>query len=275
MNGRLLVALLAAALVVAPKGALSQTQKPASSPCPADSNPAKGAEPPAGSRSSGQKDEGKGTSSNNPCSSTTSKEPSASERFPFPGEPAAQMPSGSSSNAPEVPAPAAKHSSAADQYPFPGSAPPMPGPDSSSGSSNSSSSSSDSSSNSDEPSDKPAKDAAGSPLDDKGSNPRAAVRRKLPKVEKLQSDEERAAEDLEVAKFYEDAGDLNAAYLRARDAVKVQPSDPEAHFVLAHLAEKLHKPDEAIAEYNSYIQLEPDGQKIKQARKALAQLQRP
>jgi tetratricopeptide (TPR) repeat protein len=147
----------------------------------------------------------------------------------------------------------------------------MPGSDSSS---SSSSSSSESSSSADEPSDKPA-GAAGSPLDDKGSNPRAGVRRKLPKVEKLQSDEERAAEDLEVAKFYEDAGDLNAAYLRARDAVKFQPSDPEAHYVLAHLAEKLHKRNEAITEYNSYIQLEPDGQKIKQARKALAQLQHP
>lgn len=94
-------------------------------------------------------------------------------------------------------------------------------------------------------------------------------------MEKLQSDEERAAEDLEVAKFYEDSGDLNAAYLRARDAVKVQPSDPEAHYTLGHLAQKLNKREEAIAEFNSYIQLEPDGQKIKQAQKSLAQLQRP
>ena len=94
-------------------------------------------------------------------------------------------------------------------------------------------------------------------------------------MEKLQSDEERAAEDLNVAKFYEQSGDLNAAYLRARDAVKVQPSDPEAHFVLGHLAQKLNKRDEAIAEYNSYLQLEPDGEKIKQARKALTQLQHP
>ena len=121
----------------------------------------------------------------------------------------------------------------------------------------------------------PVAPAAGSPLDDKGDNPKAAARRKLPKVKKLQSDEERAAEDLEVAKFYEDLGDLNAAYLRARDAVKYQPSDPEAHFVLAHLAEKLDKRDEAATEYNAYIQLEPDGQKVKQARKALAQMKRP
>jgi len=78
-----------------------------------------------------------------------------------------------------------------------------------------------------------------------------------------------------VAKFYEDSGDLNAAYLRVRDAVKVQPSDPEAHYALGHLAQKLNKREEAIAEFSSYIQLEPDGQKIKQAQKSLAQLQRP
>jgi hypothetical protein len=272
VNSRLIVTLLSVALVMAPKGALSQAQKSASSPCPTNSNPAKVGGQPRSDQSSGQKDERKGTSSNNPCLSTTPKEPSASERFPFPGEPAAPMPSGSSSNAPEAPAPAVKGPSTADQHPFPGAASPMPGSDSSS---SSSSSSSDSSSSADEPSDNPTPDTARSPLDDKGNNPRASVRRKLPKVEKLQSDEERAAEDLEIAQFYEDKGDLNAAYLRARDAVKFQPSDPEAHFVLGHLAEKLHKRGEAIAEYNSYLQLEPDGQKIKQARKALAQLQRP
>ncbi len=155
----------------------------------------------------------------------------------------------------------------------------MPGAESSSSSSSggSDSSSSSSGSSSDNSNDA-APPGSGAPLDDKGDNPGAAVRsarRKLPKVEKLQSDEDRAAEDLDVARFYEQAGDLNAAYLRARDAVKIQPSDPEAHFVLGHLAQKLNKRDEAIAEYNSYLQLEPDGEKIKQARKALTQLQRP
>lgn len=197
------------------------------------------------------------------------KEPSTSERFPFPGEPPAS-PAVDPRQTPQAPAPAEKHPSAGDQFPFPGSAPPMPG---STSSDSGSSSSSSSSSNADDPVEPPPAGGDGSAPDDKG-NPRAAVRRRLPKVERLQSDEERAAEDLEVAKFYEDSGDLNAAYLRARDAVKVQPSDPDAHFVLGHLAQKLNKRDEAIAEFNSYLQLEPDGQKIKQAQKSLAQLQR-
>lgn len=143
----------------------------------------------------------------------------------------------------------------------------MPGSDSSNSSSSSSSSSS--SAGDDAPS-----DAGSPPLDDRSDNPGVSIRRRLPKVQKLQSDEDRAAEDLNVAKFYEQSGDLNAAYLRTRDAVKYQPSDPEAHFALARIAQKLNKRDEAVAEYNAYLRLAPDGLQIKQAQKALDLLQR-
>ncbi|WP_260705440.1 hypothetical protein [Edaphobacter flagellatus] len=143
----------------------------------------------------------------------------------------------------------------------------MPGADSESGSSSSSSGSDSSSSSND-----PATDADSPPLNDKGDNPRASVRRRLPKVEKLQSDEERAAEDLDIAKFYEGKGDLNAAYLRTKDAVKIQPSDPDMHFALARMAQKMNKRDEAIAEYNACLQLSPDDTTIKQIKKALNQL---
>jgi tetratricopeptide (TPR) repeat protein len=148
----------------------------------------------------------------------------------------------------------------------------MPGSDSSSSSSSSNSSSS--SSSADDPN-APSPDADKPPLEDKGDNPRASGRRRLPKIEKLQSDEERAEEDLKVSKFYEDAGNLNAAYLRAQDAVKYQPSDPYTHFALAQVAQKLNKHDQAIAEYNEYLRLDPDGLKIKQAHKALERLQGP
>ena len=92
-------------------------------------------------------------------------------------------------------------------------------------------------------------------------------------MEKVQSPEDRVAEDLTVAKFYEDRGNLNAAYLRTKDAVKVQPDDPDAHFALARIAQKMQKRDEAIAEFNAYLKLDPDGLNIKAARKALSQLQ--
>jgi tetratricopeptide (TPR) repeat protein len=151
----------------------------------------------------------------------------------------------------------------------------MPGSDSGSSDSNSSSSSSNdsSSSSSSNPNDSSAPDSGTPPLDDRGDNPRASSRRRLPKVEKLQTDEDRADEDLKVAKFYEQKGDLNAAYLRTRDAVKCLPSDAETHLALAHIAQKLNKRDEAIAEYNAYLKLDPDGTEINQARKALSQLQ--
>jgi len=252
--------LLVAALGVTARDARAQQADKPSAQCP-DEQSGKNTEQGGSQGKNGQK----AKSAAAPCetSAPTSDAP-ASQRFPFPGESAPPMQGQSAPDAPDKQTAPAKAPSASDKYPFPGSAPPMPGESSSSSSSSSSSA---------DPNDPPAPADSGPPLDDKGDNPRAATRRKLPKVQKLQSDEERAAEDLDVAKFYEQSGDLNAAYLRARDAVKVQPSDPEAHFALGHLAQKLNKRDEAIAEFNSYLQLEPDGEKIKQARKALSQLQ--
>lgn len=93
-------------------------------------------------------------------------------------------------------------------------------------------------------------------------------------MENPQSDEERATEDLNVAKFYEERGNLGAAYLRAKDAVKYQSNDPDTHFALAQIAQKMNKREEAIAEFNMYLKLDPDGLQIKQARKALSQLQK-
>ena len=98
------------------------------------------------------------------------------------------------------------------------------------------------------------------------------TRRKLPKVTKLQNDEDRAYEDLTVAKFYQDKGNLQAAYLRSRDAVKVQPELADAHFALGQLAEKMQKRDEAVTEFTTYLKLEPSGDNSKTARRALERL---
>ena len=87
---------------------------------------------------------------------------------------------------------------------------------------------------------------------------------------KLQSPEEREAEDLDVAHFYTQSGDLKGAYLRTQDAVKTAPDDPDAHFALAQTALKLGKTDEAIAEYTACLKLDPDDKQAKAARKELA-----
>ncbi len=217
--------------------------------------------------SGSQQGSGKDKSANAPCAQPADKEPSAAEKFPFPGEPVQAIPAKppqdapSAPAAPDAPASEGKEPPAADKFPFPGSAPPMPG-------SEDSSSSSSSSSSSDDAPDRTAPDNK----DTTEEKPRTTVRRRLPKVEKLQSDEERAAEDMKIAKFYEDAGKLTAAYSRAKDAVKYLPEDPYTHFALANIAQKLEKKDEAIAEYNTYLKLDPDGLQVKKAEKALSQL---
>ncbi|MEI9980096.1 MAG: hypothetical protein WDN23_14065 [Edaphobacter sp.] len=169
---------------------------------------------------------------------------SAAEEHPFPGDVKPAAP-------PDSPAPSATPSDATTQHPFPGTAPPKspdPDPDSSS------------SSSADDP------DAADP------DNPPVSTRHRLPKVRHVQSDDERVDEDISVAKFYLNAENYQGAYLRAKDAVKVQPDYSLAHFTLAEVAQKMKKNDEAAAEYQLYLKLDPDGEKAKAAKKALADI---
>jgi hypothetical protein len=215
-----------------------------------------------------------------PCSAAPSGKPTSGEKFPFPGEPstggaAATAPPGnppsSDSAAPQKPADGSRPSdgnklSGAD-FPFPGE--PASGSGSGAGSSSSSSSSS-----SDDPADPDATPA----LKDKGSEGSQApqgrhlLHRVNPIGTKLQSPEEREAEDLDIAHYYTQTGDLKGAYLRSQDAVKTAPDDPDAHFALAEAARKLDKRDEAVAEYNACLKLDPDDKEAKNARKELARL---
>jgi tetratricopeptide (TPR) repeat protein len=220
-------------------GQTAPPQRPADQPCP-----------PASQSSAKITDK--------PCSQPAEK-PSTAEQFPFPGEP-----SKPAADSPDAPVPASTRKSSAEDHPFPTEAPAaLPGSDSSS----TSSSSTSDSSNAD-----PDAPPSSAPGVDQPASARP-TRRKLPKVEKIQTPEDRAAEDLTVAKFYEGRGNLNAAYLRTKDAVKVQPDDPETHYALAEIARKMQKREEAIAEFNTYLKLDPDGLNIKAARKALSQLQ--
>jgi hypothetical protein len=196
-----------------------------------------------------------------PCPpAPAAKKPSVAEQFPFPGE------TSKPANPPDSPSPtpssATSPADAAAQHPFPAQPPPkLPGDDSSSSSSSSSS----------------ADDSTPTPPDDstaKGDPPEGtSVHRKLPKVKRVQTDDERVDEDLYVAKFYMRDDNYPGAYLRAKDAVSIQPEYSAAHFALAQIAEKMKKKDEAIAEYQTYLKLDPDGEKAKDAKKALASLQ--
>lgn len=222
-----------------------------------------------------------------------SKKPSASEKFPFPGEPASNSSSPDAPppqsapglngvpQTPDSPTPNAPAEPASKKFPFPGesSKPDLSAPGASSSSSSSSSSSDDAGDTPDTtPNPNPGtgnpglKDAGSS-----GNNPtpgRHILHRVNPPGTKLQSPEEREAEDLDVAHFYMDQGDLAGAYLRGKDAVKIKPDDPDAHFLLAEVAVRLNKRDEAIAEYSACLKLDPDEKQAKDSRKALTRLQR-
>jgi len=80
-------------------------------------------------------------------------------------------------------------------------------------------------------------------------------------------------DDIDVSHFYLQTGDYVGAYMRAQDAVKLYPDDENAHYALAVSAEKMKKIPEAIAAYKTYLQLAPDGDKAKQVKTALAELQ--
>jgi tetratricopeptide (TPR) repeat protein len=215
-----------------------------------------------------------------PCGSTASPsaKPSSLQQFPFPGESSASSspssPTPSLTGVPDAPekpdspqAPTAKK-----EFPFPGEAsksdstsPPDPA-----------SSSSSSSSSSDTPQYDPNADPGSSGSTDKGSTPATPGRHILHRINpigtKLQSADERENEDLSVAHYYIQAGDLQGAYLRGQDAVKTVPDDPGAHFLLAEVALKLNKRDVAIAEYTACLKLDPIENQAKDARKALARL---
>jgi hypothetical protein len=209
------------------------------------------------------------------------------EKFPFPGStPTSSQPDSSKPTLTGIPqasdpppAPLNPGVRPDKKFPFPGETGAPAKPDAGAGASSSSSSSS--AEGDPNPADAAsAPDAGGSPdLKDKGSEGqqtqpgRHLLHRVNPPGTKLQSPEEREAEDLQVAHFYMDRGDLPAAYLRSQDAVKLQPDDPSAHFTLAEVALKLNKRDEAMQHYQECLKLDPSDKEAKAAQKALSRFQ--
>ena len=199
--------------------------------------------------------------------------PTPADQFPFPGEtpaPAAKP------NQPANAQPAAP--SAADRFPFPVEPPttandPTLPADShyAAGSSSPDDGASSSSSSSSPDGDPNLKDPnLKDDLKDLGSEGTTrSERRRLPKVEDLQGRED---EDVRVAQYYHSTGNFLAAYLRAKDAVRLDPTDEDAQYALAINADKLAKRDEAIAGYTAYLKLAPEGKEARQVQRALAAL---
>ena len=82
----------------------------------------------------------------------------------------------------------------------------------------------------------------------------------------------RAAKDDEVGDFYLKQQNYKGAVARYQDALLYKNNDAVANFRLGQCFEKLDRPDEAIAHYQAYLKILPEGPYAKQAKKALEKL---
>lgn len=89
---------------------------------------------------------------------------------------------------------------------------------------------------------------------------------------KEKSPDEREAEDVSVAGFYMNDGNFLGAYMRGKDAVSLDDTDPQAHLALAEAARKLGKLDEAQQQYKRCLELDPLPKDRKVAEHALKEM---
>jgi tetratricopeptide (TPR) repeat protein len=85
-------------------------------------------------------------------------------------------------------------------------------------------------------------------------------------------DPHKAFKDVEVGDFYFKQGDYIGAESRYREALLYKANDAIATYRLGVCLEKMHRPDEAREEYETYLKILPDGPEAKHARKALERL---
>jgi tetratricopeptide (TPR) repeat protein len=82
----------------------------------------------------------------------------------------------------------------------------------------------------------------------------------------------RAQEDVKVGRYYLGTGNYKGAYARFSDASRMDPTSVDAIYGLAAAAAGLHHTDEALTNYKLYLEIAPDGNDAKSARKALRAL---
>ncbi|HYM78832.1 MAG TPA: tetratricopeptide repeat protein [Candidatus Dormibacteraeota bacterium] len=88
-------------------------------------------------------------------------------------------------------------------------------------------------------------------------------------------DPHKAAKDIEVGDFYFKKKNYRAAEDRYREALLYKENDAMATYRLAVCLEKMDRPDEARAEYESYLKILPYGPLAPDAKKALERLKSP
>ena len=85
----------------------------------------------------------------------------------------------------------------------------------------------------------------------------------------------KAAKDVEVGDFYFKRKSYAAAESRYREALLYKDNDAIATYRLAVCLEKMERPDEARAEYESYLKILPYGPEAADAKKAIERLKSP
>jgi len=85
-------------------------------------------------------------------------------------------------------------------------------------------------------------------------------------------DPHKAAKSVEVGDFYFKRKNYRAAEDRYREALHFKDNDAIATFRLAVCLEKLARPDDARAEYESYLRILPHGPQAEEAQKSIERL---
>jgi tetratricopeptide (TPR) repeat protein len=85
-------------------------------------------------------------------------------------------------------------------------------------------------------------------------------------------DPHKAAKSVEVGDFYFKRKNYRAAAERYREALRYKDNDAVATLRLAVCLEKLGLPDDARAEYESYLRILPHGPQAEEAQKAISRL---
>jgi tetratricopeptide (TPR) repeat protein len=88
-------------------------------------------------------------------------------------------------------------------------------------------------------------------------------------------DPHKAAKSVEVGDFYFKRRNYRAAEARYREALSYKDNDAIATFRLAVCLEKLDRPDDARAEYESYLRILPHGPQAEESQKAIDRLKSP
>ena len=136
------------------------------------------------------------------------------------------------------------------------------------------------------PPDVKAPDAPPAPIADSSSNPVTRTLKRLApncinavfhacwsstpqRPQPPQTDERKGASSREVGEFYLERANYRAAESRFREALAYNPADTRAMFDLGQSLEKLDQADKAFQEYQSCVEVEPDGAYAPRCRKGL------